>query len=703
MSAEPKQETESFSYEINPETIQNVKKMDFSCHECGKSFQRQKFLKEHMEFVHQGITRYRCSVCDMSFERNQYLRQHVQNKHLEKKFQCESCDYKTATKYNLETHRRTHTGEKPFACEHCPLRFSDAGYFKQHLKIHSGDIKVTCSFCGKQYNKTYIKTHIQSKHSGVSTKRHYEYPDELKQLAIKLAEEVGVYQAAKTLNLKIQAVRKWKSGITEYQGPVQSEEDKLRCKTCLQVFQSKYLLEKHRENVHFEKIVKREIIKYPEHFRKEVADFALHHGQEAARVKYQVNTSTMREWIAFYHHPIFCNECGKPFPYTHDLEKHMKKVHNSTLEQEKLDLESLKLKAQDMLNKKEEEEEAMRLKAQAMINQQLEQEETMKRVQSLIENKVEPHHHSKVKIEASSSHSFLDDSNSPKPGRSSDEDVGFNDSDVKMEAESDNEESDEDMEEMELKPDINFKEEADDYEEEEEEEAEPWLANLTMLIILTAVSLYQLNFWRKNKISGIYNIFKFKLALKKGLIPQNFFFNKIQSAPKTKKKKGPEPKQESYRCEHCGKTFKYKFYYDRHLVVHTGDKTHMCTICGKSFGWRSVLLKHMNMHMGVKYPCNICGKQFSQKGAVLTHYKAVHEEKVFDPDNMHVCEECGKDFKDRNILRIHMGDVHVPASRKTCDLCKTVFSSRSSLNKHTRIYKGKCSEISLSSLGVLKQ
>ena len=87
---------------------------------------------------------------------------------------------------------------------------------------------------GKKYIKTYIKTHIQSKNSGVSTKRHYEYPDDLKQLTLKLAEEVGVYQAAKTLNLKIQGVRKWKSGITEYQGAVQSDEEKLRCKICLQ-------------------------------------------------------------------------------------------------------------------------------------------------------------------------------------------------------------------------------------------------------------------------------------------------------------------------------------------------------------------------------------------------------------------------------------------------------------------------------------
>ena len=80
---------------------------------------------------------------------------------------------------------------------------------------------------------------------------------------------------------------------------------------------------KYSPNVHFQKIVKREIFKYPENFHKDLADNAFHHGQEAAREKYQVNNSSMSEFIAFYHRPISCNEFGKPFPCTHDLEKHM--------------------------------------------------------------------------------------------------------------------------------------------------------------------------------------------------------------------------------------------------------------------------------------------------------------------------------------------------------------------------------------------
>ena len=111
-------------------------------------------------------------------------------------------------------------------------------------------------------------------------------------------------------------------------------------------------------------------------------------------------------------------------------------------------------------------------------------------------------------------------------------------------------------------------------------------------------------------------------------------------------------KGEICSCEHCGKVFKYKYDYDRHIVVHTGEKNHICNTCGKAFAWWSTLQKHMKIHDGVRYPCHICGKEFTQKGNILKHYKAVHEDK--SPENMHVCDECGKDFKCIENLKIHI-------------------------------------------------
>ena len=100
------------------------------------------------------------------------------------------------------------------------------------------------------------------------------------------------------------------------------------------------------------------------------------------------------------------------------------------------------------------------------------------------------------------------------------------------------------------------------------------------------------------------------------------------------------------------------------------------------------MLKHMDMHNGVKYPCPECGKQFSQKGAILTHYRSVHEKR----EQKYVCEDCGKEMKDINVYRAHKYDKHVDISKKTCDVCNSVFASVTGLRKHQKAKQGKCNE-----------
>ena len=555
-------------------TGEEVKKVpsEFKCPECEKLLPSQKFLEEHIAFVHQGIVKYKCSECDKGFERSHYLREHIKHSHLEKRFQCQTCDFKTSIKrrfethvlshtlpgdikekpkktyqcdfcgytsikkQNFESHVRTHTGEKPYACDQCPLKFADKGYFKTHLKIHSGEIKVACEECGKMVNKNKMKYHIQSKHSGVSSKRSYEYPEEVKQMAVKLAAEIGVYKAAKTLNLKIHAVRKWKQGITEYQGTVQSEEDKLRCPTCLLILPSRYLLHRHRETVHFEKVEKRKIIKYPEHMRREIAQFALQYGQSAAREKYEVNESTLREWITFFHQPILCTECGLPFSYLRKLQNHMQTVHNMNFEPEnqEMNLEVLKQRAEQAIELKQKAKEEAKLKQQKKmeIQQQLYQQHLMQQ-------------------EMMKSMQLLKESNEEK---------------CKNEGEGETE-----SEQMEIKPEINVKEEVDYNEDEEEdfvegyddsfrnddyddsfrdddydneemkEKIEPWLVQMSALTILTITSLHQLHFGKFYR-----NRFLRKLFFKQEIELQPKTLKFVTTKPK-KKKRTPNVKAGSLK------------------------------------------------------------------------------------------------------------------------------------------------------------
>jgi len=54
------------------------------------------------------------------------------------------------------------------------------------------------------------------------------------------------------------------------------------------------------------------------------------------------------------------------------------------------------------------------------------------------------------------------------------------------------------------------------------------------------------------------------------------------------------------------------------------------------------------------------------------------------PENMLTCNTCGKEFKHKSNLQLHISNKHVDASQRTCTKCATVLSCVSSLRKHTR-------------------
>lgn len=69
-----------------------------------------------------------------------------------------------------------------------------------------------------------------------------------------------------------------------------------------------------------------------------------------------------------------------------------------------------------------------------------------------------------------------------------------------------------------------------------------------------------------------------------------------------------------YRCDVCGKAFRFKSVFLIHQGVHTGKKPYTCEECGKAFGRSSNLLVHQRVHTGEKpYKCCECGKGFSYR------------------------------------------------------------------------------------------
>ena len=71
-------------------------------------------------------------------------------------------------------------------------------------------------------------------------------------------------------------------------------------------------------------------------------------------------------------------------------------------------------------------------------------------------------------------------------------------------------------------------------------------------------------------------------------------------------------------CTMCLKSFPNATRMTRHLLSHSGEKSHMCFQCNKSFGQAAILKRHLLVHCGEKlHKCAQCDKSFAQaKGSL---------------------------------------------------------------------------------------
>ncbi|XP_011548774.3 gastrula zinc finger protein XlCGF57.1 [Plutella xylostella] len=137
-----------------------------------------------------------------------------------------------------------------------------------------------------------------------------------------------------------------------------------------------------------------------------------------------------------------------------------------------------------------------------------------------------------------------------------------------------------------------------------------------------------------------------------------------------------EPRKRDYICEACGKAFYSKNGIKIHMRTHTGEAPHACSICPKKFKQISTLKKHEQYHSEQKpYSCSECGKAFKTRDSLSGHLL------VHSADKNFTCPVCKSTFKFKNSLRAHLV-LHSGIKGFVCDHCGRAFYTKGNLKMH---------------------
>lgn len=135
------------------------------------------------------------------------------------------------------------------------------------------------------------------------------------------------------------------------------------------------------------------------------------------------------------------------------------------------------------------------------------------------------------------------------------------------------------------------------------------------------------------------------------------------------------------QCKICKRILKSDIMLKKHMIQHE-PKHHLCDICGKDFKRKDLLRMHFEMHTGIKqYQCSYCTKAFVTRTYLVMHERVHSGEKPF------ACEYCGKAFNQRTSLKTHIRG-HTGERPYVCHICKKGFITRKSLNLHFKTCNG---------------
>lgn len=146
-----------------------------------------------------------------------------------------------------------------------------------------------------------------------------------------------------------------------------------------------------------------------------------------------------------------------------------------------------------------------------------------------------------------------------------------------------------------------------------------------------------------------------------------------------------------FSCSDCGKRFSRDTALQKHMVIHSEEKTFKCTVCEKCFRNESSLVKHTETH---SLECPECRVKMENKAAIELHLCRSHQicsvckERFTDGDILKehlkthsgVCPECGINLKKTNL------SLHISRAHRICPVCEEHFTDKVHLKEHLKIH-----------------
>lgn len=117
-------------------TSQPQPKSKIQCPMCPKSFNLRCHFTQHMNIVHSENRNFKCPICGKKYQTQELLEQHIEKHSGEKPFKCTQCDKSYNNKIDLKRHAKTHDEVLDHICQRCGWGFVRADHLEKHMKMH---------------------------------------------------------------------------------------------------------------------------------------------------------------------------------------------------------------------------------------------------------------------------------------------------------------------------------------------------------------------------------------------------------------------------------------------------------------------------------------------------------------------------------------------------------------------------------------